>query len=262
MTRAARTALLVLTMAAAGCGGGGGNLPTSVPGSLPSSLPSTHTTPSLPALSSTPTTPTLSTSTSTPTTSTAPTVTTPVTGATSTETTTAIVTATGSTSGPSSGSSTPWGWIAVAAALVVAAVLIGGWALGRRGAARKNWRAQALQASIDGTALHDGALAELIGATSANHAERWSAIATDAGELSASLQRLEVRHPMPRPRAPCRRRARRSPSSAPRSRSPVPPHPGYPSTRRPPGRCEHGSTGCRRPWSTCGATPDRTFAGK
>lgn len=121
-----------------------------------------------------------------------------VTGATSTETTTGIVTSTGSTSGTGSGERTPWGWIAVAAALAVAAVSIGAWALRRRGAARKNFRAQARQATVDGTALHDGAVVELIAATGTNRAERWSAIATDAGQLSASLQRLEADHQVSR----------------------------------------------------------------
>ena len=87
-------------------------------------------------------------------------------------------------------SDTPWGWIAVGAILLVIAVLIAGWALGRRGASRKTWSAQALQATGEGTALHDTALAELIAATSANRPERWSSIGSTADALWASLQRL------------------------------------------------------------------------
>ena len=122
-----------------------------------------------------------------------------VTGATSTETTTGIVTSTGSTSGTGSGERTPWGWIAVAAALAVAAVSIGAWALRRRGAARKNFRAQARQATVDGTALHDGAVVELIAASlRAVGAGRGPRSRRTPAKLSASLQRLEADHQVSR----------------------------------------------------------------
>jgi prophage DNA circulation protein len=87
-------------------------------------------------------------------------------------------------------SDTPWGWIAASAILLVLALVIAGWAFGRRGASRKTWSAQALEATGRGTALHDAMLAELIAATSANRPERWSSIASTADELGASLQRL------------------------------------------------------------------------
>ena len=161
-------ALLILAMMVAACGGGGGNLPSSVPGSLPASLPTTtRTTSSQPITTS--------------------------------ETATATLTATVATSPPESASNskseTPWGWIAAAAILLVIAALIGGWAFGRRGGSRKTWRAQARQANVDGTALHDTALGELIAATSANRPEQWSVIAAAADNLSATLQRLEASSP-------------------------------------------------------------------
>jgi hypothetical protein len=168
----AATALVAVACAAAlgGCGGGG-NLPTSLPSSLPS-LPTTSTQPATTATS---------------------TETTPA----STETTTATVTtaAPGSTSAPNPHSDPPWGWILGVAALLLIVVLIAGWALGRRVASRKGWRAQALQANADGTALHDAALAELIAATAANRPDRWSAIAGAVDQLQASLQRLETSPP-------------------------------------------------------------------
>jgi hypothetical protein len=158
-------AVLVCAAVLGGCGGGGGSpsLPSSLPGSLPS-LPST----SRPSSSEPGTTET--------------------TTETTTESTTSTVTSSPAASSPES--DTPWGWIAVGAILLVIALLIAGWALGRRGASRKTWGAQALQATGEGTALHDTALAELIAATSANRPERWSSIASTADDLRASLQRL------------------------------------------------------------------------
>jgi len=168
----AATALAALACAAAlgGCGGGG-NLPTSLPSSLPS-LPTTRTT----------------------------TETQPTTTPASTETTTATVTTSTVTTAPpetvpNPHSDPPWGWILGAAILLLLVVLIVGWAVGRRGASRKGWRAQALQANADGTALHDAALAELIAATAANRPDRWSAIAGAVDQLQVSLQRLETSPP-------------------------------------------------------------------
>jgi uncharacterized protein HemX len=175
MSGAGRLALAVVALtsgvAIAGCGGGGGNLPTSLPSapsvSLPGSLPTvTRTTSSEPTTAS-PTTETIT------------------------------ETATTSPSAPASDSesTTPWGWIAAAAILLVLVVLIGGWALGRRGAARRAWSPQALQASSDGTALHDTVLGELIAAERGNRPEQWSAIAAAGDRLSASLQRLGTSSP-------------------------------------------------------------------
>ena len=167
-TRPAAIAVAVLVCAAVlgGCGGGGGganSLPSSLPGSLPGSLPSLPST-SRPSSSQTETT------------------------ETTTESTTATVTSSPQASNPES--DTPWGWIAASAILLVLALVIAGWAFGRRGASRKTWSAQALEATGRGTALHDAMLAELIAATSANRPERWSSIASTADELGASLQRL------------------------------------------------------------------------
>jgi hypothetical protein len=81
------------------------------------------------------------------------------------------------------------------AILLLILVLIGGWALGRRGASRTDWRAQAVQADVDGTALHDAALAELIAATTTNQPDRWPAIADAGDALSLSLQRLRASAP-------------------------------------------------------------------
>jgi hypothetical protein len=74
-------------------------------------------------------------------------------------------------------------------------LLLGGWWLGRRGASRDSWKALAVQASRDGTALHDASLAALVAAASANEPARWSAVAAAADELSAALQRLVASGP-------------------------------------------------------------------
>ena len=160
------TSALALVAAAAllaGCGGGSGAL-SSVRSSLPSSLPTI-------------------TSTSTTTTTTPPPTTTP------TQTQTARETA------GSSGSSTPWGWIAAIAILVVLAVAIAAWALGRGRGARGGWRAQALQANADGATLNDIALGELIAAGTANRPAAWATVVQSADGLSASLHRLEASPP-------------------------------------------------------------------
>jgi hypothetical protein len=158
-------AVLVCAAVLGGCGGGGGanSLPNSLPGSLPDSLPSLPST-SRPSSSQTETT---------------------------TETTTESATAPASTTPASNAESdTPWGWIAAGVILLVLALVIAGWAFGRRGASRKTWSAQALEATGRGAGLHDTALAELIAATTANRPDRWSSIASIADELWASLQRL------------------------------------------------------------------------
>lgn len=169
----APVAVVVAALAIAGCGGGG-NVASSIRSSLPTSLPTSA--PSLPT-----SVPTL---TGTTTTTPPPTLT----------TTTATLTA---TSGPAAGTSsdTPWGWIAAIAILIVVAVLIAGWAIGRRGGSRKSWRARATQVGADGAALHDAALGELIAATQANRPERWTAIAGAADTLAASLRQLEASSP-------------------------------------------------------------------
>jgi hypothetical protein len=112
-------------------------------------------------------------------------------------TTTATATLTAASSGPatSTSSDTPWGWIAAIAILIVAAVVIAGWAIGRRGGSRKSWRAGATQVGADGAALHDAALGELIAATQANHPERWTTLAGTADTLAASLRQLEASSP-------------------------------------------------------------------
>jgi hypothetical protein len=161
-------AALVCAAVLGGCGGGGG-APGSLPSSLPSSLPG-----SLPSLPST----------------SRPSSSEPGTTETTTESTTTTVTSSPQASG--SESDTPWGWIAAGAILLVLALVLAGWAIGRRGGSRKTWSAQALQATGEGTALHDIALAELIAATSTNRPERWSSIASTADALWTSLQRLET----------------------------------------------------------------------
>jgi hypothetical protein len=162
-------AVLVCAAVLGGCGGDGGanSLPNSLPGSLPS-LPST----SRPSSSE------------------------PETTETTTETTTESATApAGATAASNAESDTPWGWIAAGVILLVLALVIAGWAFGRRGASRKTWSAQTLEATGRGTGLHDAALAELIAATSANRPDRWSSIASIADELWASLQRLPTAPP-------------------------------------------------------------------
>jgi hypothetical protein len=160
-------AVLLVALVLSGCGGGNGGarlssaLPDSLPGSLPTSVPSsTQTTESQPGTTES-----------------------------STETTTATVTASAppSTTGTSD---TPWGWIAALILLLVVLVVIVGWALGRRGAARKNWSANARQASADGMAFHDAAMGEAIAAAMANRPERWAAIASAGDHCETSLQRL------------------------------------------------------------------------
>ena len=110
-------------------------------------------------------------------------------------TTTATVTTPPPGTGSSTEDSTPWGWIAAAAGLLLAAILIGAWALGRRGAARRAWKATARQAAADGSALHDAALAELIASRTANSPDRWSVIDNAANGVSTSLQRLQAAPP-------------------------------------------------------------------
>jgi hypothetical protein len=190
-------AVIVCAAVAGGCGGsgggGGGTLPSSVPGSLPSSLPGSL--PSLPTTTRTtssqptpPPTETTTVTTETTETTSAP----PTSGATGT---TAVLQATATTTVTSGQSDTPWGWIVAAAILILIVVIVGAWALGRRGAARRDWSAQARQANGDGAALHDTALAELIAAATANRPEGWSAIASACNELSLSLQRLQTSAP-------------------------------------------------------------------
>lgn len=169
-----------------------GSLPSSLPGSLPtrpdSSPPSGTTPPSQP--DTTPSPPASSSVTPPP-----PATSTPATTPTVTENTTAIVPTSAAAEGSSS--STPWGWILLVAALLVVAAGVAAWAIGRRGAARKSWKTQAFHASVQGTALHDDALAELIASNDANRPERWTALAGDAGDLSMSLQTLEASSPAP-----------------------------------------------------------------
>lgn len=158
---------LIVGLALGGCGGGGG-LPSSLPSSLPGSLPGTGTTTAQTETSSTE----------------------------STGTTTQTVTLTPtSTATPTSGNDTPWGWIAVGALLVALLVAAIAWALGRRGAPGREWRATAAQTTADGTAFHDAALGELIAATATNRPERWSAVASHADRVAASLQQLESSAP-------------------------------------------------------------------
>jgi hypothetical protein len=174
---------LVVGLVLGGCGGGGGlpsSLPSSLEGSLSGSLSGTRTTG---------TTTETATETTTETTSTQPATTT---APTETQTVTA---APASTAEPSSGNDIPWGWIALGAVLVALLVAAIGWALGRRGTPGREWRAAAAQTTADGTAFHDAALGELIAATTANRPERWSAIASHADRVAASLQELETSAP-------------------------------------------------------------------
>jgi len=195
---------LVVGLLLGGCGGGGG-LPSSLPSSIPSSFTGslsggfsgTRTTTDGGAGGSvtttdttTETTETTDTKTETATETTTETTTTPP--ATTSFTVTA---ASSSTTTPSSGDDTPWGWIALLAILVALLVAAIAWAVGRRGAPSREWRAAAFQTVADGTALHDAALAELIAATTANRPERWAAVATHADRVVASLQELAASPP-------------------------------------------------------------------
>ena len=174
----------------AGCGTGG-NLPSggSLPGSIAGSI---GTLPSRP----TPTTPPpTSTTTTTPTTTTSqpPTTTTPPT--TQPPTTAASTAPPPGTTSQASGDETPWGWIALGAGLLLAAVLTAGWLLGRRRESRKAWHASMTQAAAEGLALHDAALATAIGSASANRRAEWSTHVARAGALAAELRRLEQAAP-------------------------------------------------------------------
>jgi len=173
---------LVVGLLLGGCGGGGG-----LPSSLPSSIPSSFTGSVSGGFSGTRTTTgggAGGSATTTETTTTPP--------ATTSFTVTA---ASSSTTTPSSGDDTPWGWIALLAILVALLVAAIAWAVGRRGAPGREWRAAAFQTAADGTALHDAALAELIAATTANRPERWAAVATHADRVVASLQGLAASPP-------------------------------------------------------------------
>lgn len=195
---------LVAGLLLGGCGGGGG-LPSSLPSSIPSSLSgslsealsSTRTTTGSPGTSATQpeTTETTTETTTQPgTTETETETQTATETATATQTATATATA-ASTTTPSSEDDTPWGWIAAGAILVGLLVAAIAWALGRRGAPGREWRATAFQTAADGTALHDAALAELIAAATANRPERWAAVATHADRVVASLQELAASPP-------------------------------------------------------------------
>jgi hypothetical protein len=147
------------------------SLTSSLGGSLPGSFSGTRTT----------------TETTTETTTTEPPTTT-----TPSETVTLTPT---STATPTSENDTPWGWIAAGALLVALLVAAIAWALGRRGAPGREWRTTATQTAADGTAFHDAALGELIAATATNRPERWSAVASHADRVAASLQQLESSAP-------------------------------------------------------------------
>lgn len=169
---------LVVGLVLGACGGGGGlasslpsSLTSSLGGSLPGSFSGTRTT----------------TETTTETTTTEPPTTT-----TPSETVTLTPT---STATPTSENDTPWGWIAAGALLVALLVAAIAWALGRRGAPGREWRTTATQTAADGTAFHDAALGELIAATATNRPERWSAVASHADRVAASLQQLESSAP-------------------------------------------------------------------
>jgi hypothetical protein len=173
---------LVVGLLLGGCGGGGG-----LPSSLPSSIPSSFTGSVSGGFSGTRTTTGGGAGGSATTTET--TTTTPAT------TSFTVTAASSSTTTPSSGDDTPWGWIALLAILVALLVAAIAWAVGRRGAPGREWRAAAFQTAADGTALHDAALAELIAATTANRPERWAAVATHADRVVASLQGLAASPP-------------------------------------------------------------------
>ncbi len=81
--------------------------------------------------------------------------------------------------------------------MLLVAALLGAvvWAVLRHRNARKNWRASALQANADGTALHDAAVGELISAGTANRPERWESITEAGNALAASLASLEAAPP-------------------------------------------------------------------
>jgi uncharacterized protein HemX len=106
-----------------------------------------------------------------------------------------VTAAAASTTPPSSGDDTPWGWIVLLALLIALLVAAIAWALGRRRAPGRDWRAAAFQTASDGTAFHDAALAELIASTTANRPERWSAVSTHADRIVASLQELAADPP-------------------------------------------------------------------
>ena len=193
---------LVVGLLLGGCGGGG--LPSSLPSSIPSSFTGslsggfsgTRTTGGGAGGSATTTDTTTETTETTGTeTETATETTTETTTTTPATTSFTVTAASSSTTTPSSGDDTPWGWIALLAILVALLVAAIAWAVGRRGAPGREWRAAAFQTAADGTALHDAALAELIAATTANRPERWAAAATHADRVVASLQGLAASPP-------------------------------------------------------------------
>ena len=188
---------LAIGLLVGGCGGGGGlpsSLPSSLSGSLSGALSGTGTTTSLPGTSTTQpeTTETTTETTTQPGTTETETTTETTTTPPTTETATAPP---ASTAEPSSGDEIPWGWIGLLAILVALLVAAIAWALGRRGAPGRDWRAKAFQTASDGTAFHDTALAELIASTTANRPERWSAVSTHADRVLASLQELAASPP-------------------------------------------------------------------
>jgi hypothetical protein len=200
---------LVVGLLLGGCGGGGG-LPSSLPSSIPSSFTGslsggfsgTRTTTGGGAGGSVTTT-NATTETTETTTETATDTETETATETTTETTTTppattsftVTAASSSTTTPSSGDDTPWVWIALLAILVALLVAAIAWALGRRGAPGREWRAAAHHTASDGTAFHDAALAELIASTTANRPERWSAVSTHADRVVTSLQGLTANPP-------------------------------------------------------------------
>ena len=82
---------------------------------------------------------------------------------------------------------TPWGWI-VAAVLAVGLALVAAFVFGRRAASRKQWRASAVRADTDGTALHDATITALIAAATDNQPTAWSAATGGADALLTDLQ--------------------------------------------------------------------------
>ena len=73
--------------------------------------------------------------------------------------------------------------------------LVAAFVFGRRAASRKQWRATAVRAGTDGSALHDATMTVLIEAVTDNRPTAWSAASGSADALLTDLQTLEASAP-------------------------------------------------------------------
>ena len=136
---------------------------------------------------------------------------------------------------------TPWAWIA---AIAIAAVLalVAAFLFGRRAAARRQWRAAAVQAGTDGSGLHDAGLTVLIAAATDNQPTAWSAVTGSADALLANLQTLQASARTSMISGRPRPHSRRSPQRGLRWAMQLRLRPTPPWIRRRPRRCDTGLT--------------------